>query len=177
MQISFTTHSEQSRLTAEQSLGQSLPRCVSCAAWGVGIIVGERGVCPYCEQGGDAAYPASAVTSSSSSMTSSMTTSSSAAGKSRGRGQKIGGATASSSSTSASDADVTPQRKKKFQFKDNVDPMDPAAYSDAPSGKWSSGLDGSSGYADSTASGALFQQRPYPRPGDVLAKRKKGGLK
>ncbi|XP_018647530.1 LOW QUALITY PROTEIN: putative polyglutamine binding protein [Schistosoma mansoni] len=43
-----------------------------------------------------------------------------------------------------------------------------------PRGTWSSGLEGVTGTpsaktgVDSTASGPLFQQRPYPNPGDVL---------
>ncbi|KAF0310289.1 Polyglutamine-binding protein 1 [Amphibalanus amphitrite] len=52
---------------------------------------------------------------------------------------------------------------------DELDPMDPAAYSDIPRGSWSAGLerDVKSG-VDATASGPLFQQRPYPSPGAVL---------
>jgi len=49
--------------------------------------------------------------------------------------------------------------------------MDPAAYGDCTSGKWSSGLD-QRGEAktgvDATASGPLFQSRPYPAPGAIL---------
>ncbi|ESO95751.1 hypothetical protein LOTGIDRAFT_70038, partial [Lottia gigantea] len=54
---------------------------------------------------------------------------------------------------------------------DELDPMDPAAYSEAPRGTWSSGLDqrGSAKTGvDATAAGPLFQQRPYPSPGAVL---------
>lgn len=53
---------------------------------------------------------------------------------------------------------------------DVLDPMDPAAYSDIPRGKWSAGLEQESAKTgvDSTASGALFQMRPYPSPGMVL---------
>lgn len=49
--------------------------------------------------------------------------------------------------------------------------MDPAAYGDAPVGSWASGLtsDAKTG-ADVTASGPLFQQRPYPAPGAILRK-------
>lgn len=49
--------------------------------------------------------------------------------------------------------------------------MDPAAYGDAPSGSWSSGLtsDAKTG-VDVTANGPLFQQRPYPAPGAILRK-------
>ncbi|VDK46495.1 unnamed protein product [Anisakis simplex] len=51
-----------------------------------------------------------------------------------------------------------------------IDPMDPAAYGDnVPVGKWSSGLHAHDRTgADVTASGPLFQQRPYPAPGAVL---------
>ncbi|KAG5868345.1 hypothetical protein JTB14_036261 [Gonioctena quinquepunctata] len=53
--------------------------------------------------------------------------------------------------------------------KDEIDPMDPAAYSDVPQGSWSDGLEMNKTRADNTASGVLFQQRPYPAPGEVLA--------
>jgi len=63
------------------------------------------------------------------------------------------------------------KRKAKFEDDDALDPMDPAAYSDVPRGTWSVGLptgaDAKSG-VDSTASGPLFQQRPYPNPGAIL---------
>ena len=56
---------------------------------------------------------------------------------------------------------------------DAVDPLDPCGKS---GGKWVDGQDGSVGkMADSTASGPLWQQRPYPAPGSVL--RMKSGLK
>ncbi|OWF35793.1 polyglutamine-binding protein 1-like [Mizuhopecten yessoensis] len=55
--------------------------------------------------------------------------------------------------------------------KDELDPMDPASYSEVPRGTWSTGLDrrgeAKTG-ADITASGPLFQQRPYPSPGEIL---------
>ena len=55
--------------------------------------------------------------------------------------------------------------------KDDLDPMDPSAYSEAPRGTWSSGLD-TRGDAktgvDVTATGPLYQQRPYPAPGAIL---------
>lgn len=61
---------------------------------------------------------------------------------------------------------------RKRARRDDLDPMDPAAYSDVPRGSWSDGLEVSKGKADSTAVGALFQQRPYPAPGEVLAANK-----
>ncbi|XP_054278851.1 polyglutamine-binding protein 1-like [Macrosteles quadrilineatus] len=53
----------------------------------------------------------------------------------------------------------------------NIDPMDPAAYSDCPRGGWSDGLnkgnEAKTG-VDTTAAGSLYQMRPYPSPGSVL---------
>ncbi|XP_072305114.1 polyglutamine-binding protein 1 [Eucyclogobius newberryi] len=68
--------------------------------------------------------------------------------------------------------DVVPYSKGKRGKKDDeMDPMDPSAYSDAPRGSWSTGLpkrnEAKTG-ADTTAAGPLFQQRPYPSPGAVL---------
>ncbi|XP_063792072.1 polyglutamine-binding protein 1 [Pseudophryne corroboree] len=68
--------------------------------------------------------------------------------------------------------EVAPYPKSKKGRKDEeIDPMDPSAYSDAPRGTWSTGLpkrnEAKTG-ADTTAAGPLFQQRPYPSPGAVL---------
>ncbi|KAI3951825.1 hypothetical protein MKW92_009223 [Papaver armeniacum] len=62
--------------------------------------------------------------------------------------------------------------KKRTQTEDDeLDPMDPSAYSDAPRGGWVVGLKGvQPRAADTTATGPLFQQRPYPSPGAVLRK-------
>jgi len=60
---------------------------------------------------------------------------------------------------------------RKTREDDALDPMDPASYSDVPRGTWSTGLpdQGSAKTGvDSTASGPLFQQRPYPSPGAIL---------
>ncbi|KAK3779990.1 hypothetical protein RRG08_028416 [Elysia crispata] len=88
------------------------------------------------------------------------------------------------SDTSLSDEEEQPHQDKRFKQrgrqgkKDELDPMDPAAYSDIPRGGWSEGLD-QRGKAktgvDVTASGPLFQQRPYPSPGAIL--RANQGLK
>lgn len=68
-------------------------------------------------------------------------------------------------------------KKKRFKLSEKLDPMDPAAYSDIPRGSWSDGLESNKSKADSTASGALFQQRPYPSPGDILEANKSKGSK
>ncbi|KAL5546829.1 hypothetical protein UlMin_006516 [Ulmus minor] len=74
-------------------------------------------------------------------------------------------------------------RKRTYSEDDELDPMDPSSYSDAPRGGWVVGLKGvQPRAADTTATGPLFQQRPYPSPGAVLRKnaeiashKKKGG--
>ncbi|XP_030640693.1 polyglutamine-binding protein 1 [Chanos chanos] len=70
--------------------------------------------------------------------------------------------------------DIGPYNKSKRgrdRKQEEMDPMDPSAYSDAPRGSWSTGLpkrnEAKTG-ADTTAAGPLFQQRPYPSPGAVL---------
>ncbi|XP_004587972.1 polyglutamine-binding protein 1 isoform X2 [Ochotona princeps] len=64
-----------------------------------------------------------------------------------------------------------PKSKKASRKDEELDPMDPSSYSDAPRGTWSTGLpkrnEAKTG-ADTTAAGPLFQQRPYPSPGAVL---------
>ncbi|EFJ45386.1 hypothetical protein VOLCADRAFT_63718, partial [Volvox carteri f. nagariensis] len=63
---------------------------------------------------------------------------------------------------------------RKAGQEEELDPMDPAAYSDAPRGTWSTGLEGAQpSAADTTAGGPLFQSRPYPAPGSVLRANKK----
>jgi len=79
------------------------------------------------------------------------------------------------------DEDSREGKKRRLrEAKDDLDPMDPAAYSDIPRGTWKAGLvegdDAKSG-VDSTATGPLFQMRPYPSPGYILranAEKKKG---
>ncbi|KAD1644713.1 hypothetical protein E3N88_42499 [Mikania micrantha] len=65
----------------------------------------------------------------------------------------------------------TDSRKRAHTEDDELDPMDPSSYSDAPRGGWVVGLKGvQPRAADTTATGPLFQQRPYPSPGAVLRK-------
>ncbi|OWR47642.1 polyglutamine-binding protein 1 [Danaus plexippus] len=66
--------------------------------------------------------------------------------------------------------------KKRHRVKDNdLDPMDPASYSDIARGGWTAGLDAHAKTGvDSTASGSLYQMRPYPAPGAILAANAKG---
>ncbi|OQV19574.1 hypothetical protein BV898_06348 [Hypsibius exemplaris] len=63
-------------------------------------------------------------------------------------------------------------RYRPDREKEALDPMDPSAYSEVPRGGWGVGLETGGGEAktgvDSTASGPLFQSRPYPSPGAIL---------
>ncbi|CAD5221515.1 unnamed protein product [Bursaphelenchus okinawaensis] len=67
-----------------------------------------------------------------------------------------------------SDRDRLKRAKRK-----GIDPMDPSAYSDVPEGNWGAGLveEANTG-VDTSASGPLFQSRPYPSPGDILRRNK-----
>lgn len=69
---------------------------------------------------------------------------------------------------SAKQQQVKPPKNVKRTKHDALDPMDPASYSDIPRGKWSDGLEGTGKAADDSATGPLFQQRPYPSPSQVL---------
>lgn len=64
--------------------------------------------------------------------------------------------------------EIKAEKRKKSE---EIDPMDPASYSDAPKGTWTTGLikkgEAKTG-VDTTANGPLFQMRPYPSPGAVL---------
>ncbi|XP_062163403.1 uncharacterized protein LOC133870329 isoform X1 [Alnus glutinosa] len=60
-------------------------------------------------------------------------------------------------------------RKRAYYEDDELDPMDPSSYSDAPRGGWVVGLKGvQPRVANTIATGPLFQQRPYPSPGAGL---------
>jgi len=70
-----------------------------------------------------------------------------------------------------STADPRSRDRKRRHRDDDLDPMDPAAYSDIPRGDWSSGLEKNNEAktgVDTTASGPLFQMRPYPSPGAIM---------
>lgn len=62
----------------------------------------------------------------------------------------------------------------KRVVKRRADPMDPASYSDCGEGSWGAGLteEAKTG-VDTTATGPLFQSRPYKSPGDILRAQKK----
>ena len=66
------------------------------------------------------------------------------------------------------------RKPRRSSDDDCLDPCDPSYYSDAPRGRWRAGMSNNDcKAADQTASGPLFQQRPYPTPGAILAAKKK----
>ncbi|KAI6217507.1 WW domain-containing protein [Aphelenchoides besseyi] len=64
------------------------------------------------------------------------------------------------------EVEISDRDRMKKALKKKMDPMDPASYSDAPAGNWSTGLTSEAKTGvDVTATGPLFQSRPYPNPG------------
>ncbi|CAI8602078.1 unnamed protein product [Vicia faba] len=144
--------------------GQSsnLQRCMGCGGWGVGLVQ-AWGYCNHCTS----VFNLPQCQNLSASL----------------NNQQCSAA----DSTESSDKTATKQRaswkppfdrgnkktskKRTHEEDDELDPMDPSSYSDAPRGGWVVGLKGvQPRAADTTATGPLFQQRPYPSPGAVLRK-------
>ncbi|RWR94851.1 WW domain-containing protein [Cinnamomum micranthum f. kanehirae] len=140
-----------------------MKRCMGCGGWGRGLVQ-EWGYCNHCtrvlnlpyrkdsspnfdyeQQSGNTAVPKELNNMAPNRRSSSKPP--------VGRGNK------------------RDHRKRTYSEDDELDPMDPSSYSDAPRGGWVVGLKGvQPRAADTTATGPLFQQRPYPSPGAVLRK-------
>ncbi|KAI6197555.1 SEC7 domain-containing protein [Aphelenchoides besseyi] len=74
------------------------------------------------------------------------------------------------------EVEISDRDRMKKALKKKMDPMDPASYSDAPAGNWSTGLTSEAKTGvDVTATGPLFQSRPYPNPGAILRKKEQSG--
>ncbi|KAK7267200.1 hypothetical protein RIF29_19865 [Crotalaria pallida] len=143
----------------------NLHRCTGCGGWGVGLVQ-AWGYCNHCTRVlnlPQCQYLSSSLNNQPSSIAATAhlyESSDKKAGKPRSswkppfdKGGKKGG------------------KKRAHADDDELDPMDPSSYSDAPRGGWVVGLKGvQPRAADTTATGPLFQQRPYPSPGAVLRK-------
>ncbi|KAK2400497.1 hypothetical protein P8452_07416 [Trifolium repens] len=140
----------------------SSPRCMGCGGWGVGLVQ-SWGYCNHCTRLlnlPQCQYLSSSLNNQQSSAAHPMESSDKTASKQRAswkppidKGSKKLG------------------KKRAPEEDDELDPMDPSSYSDAPRGGWVVGLKGvQPRAADTTATGPLFQQRPYPSPGAVLRK-------
>uniref|UniRef100_A0ACD5XGS7 Uncharacterized protein n=1 Tax=Avena sativa TaxID=4498 RepID=A0ACD5XGS7_AVESA len=153
-----------------------MQRCSGCGGWGVGLVQ-PWGYCNHCTRVQN--LPFQQYPSYSNSIVHSGGTS---APKSQGN---VAAKDRSNSKPPSGKANKKDNRKRKGADDDDLDPMDPSSYSDAPRGGWVVGLKGvQPRAADTTASGPLFQQRPYPSPGAVLRKnaeaassgKKRGGM-
>lgn len=125
-----------------------LPRCSGCGGWGVGLVQ-SWGHCAHCTRVfnlPEQQYLAYVTNARNSGQNDPTQRSNSKPPAKKGAG-----------------------KKRAHAEDDEVDPMDPSSYSDAPRGGWVVGLKGMQPRAaDTTATGPLFQQRPYPSPGAVL---------
>lgn len=139
-----------------------LERCLHCGGWGVGLVQ-TWGYCNHCTRVLNLPQCQYLLTSlNKQQQTSNSANAKEDSGKNgpkqswkppMGRGNR------------------KDSRKCAFSEDDELDPMDPSSYSDAPRGGWVVGLKGvQPRAADTTATGPLFQQRPYPSPGAVLRK-------
>ncbi|KFK36956.1 hypothetical protein AALP_AA4G194400 [Arabis alpina] len=129
-----------------------LPRCSGCGGWGVGLVQ-RWGYCVHCTR----VFNLPEKQFLPASLNSFTNTGDS--------GQKD----TNQRSSSKPPMKKGVGKKRAHAEDDDLDPMDPSAYSDAPRGGWVVGLKGvQPRAADTTATGPLFQQRPYPSPGAVL---------
>ncbi|XP_072966477.1 uncharacterized protein [Typha angustifolia] len=138
-------------------------KCLGCGGWGVGLVQ-SWGYCNHCTRLQNLPfqqYPSSHP--KNQQQTRNIDTS-------KGQG-KAGTNYRSSLKPPFSKDNKKGNRKRQHTEDDELDPMDPSSYSDAPRGGWVVGLKGvQPRAADTTATGPLFQQRPYPSPGAVLRK-------
>uniref|UniRef100_A0A453GAJ0 Polyglutamine-binding protein 1 n=1 Tax=Aegilops tauschii subsp. strangulata TaxID=200361 RepID=A0A453GAJ0_AEGTS len=153
-----------------------IQRCSGCGGWGVGLVQ-PWGYCNHCTRVQN--LPFQQYPSYSNNIVPSSVAN---APKSQGN---IAAKDRSSSKPPSGKLNKKDNRKRGRAEEDELDPMDPSSYSDAPRGGWVVGLKGvQPRAADTTASGPLFQQRPYPSPGAVLRKnaeaasggKKRGGM-
>lgn len=139
-----------------------LERCLHCGGWGVGLVQ-MWGYCNHCTRVLN--LPQCQYLSTNLNKQQQTSNSTNAKEDSGKKGPK------QSWKPPLGRGNRKDSRKRVFSEDDELDPMDPSSYSDAPRGGWVVGLKGvQPRAADTTATGPLFQQRPYPSPGAVLRK-------
>lgn len=142
----------------------TFPRCIECGGWGVGLVQ-SWGYCKHCTR--VLKLPQSQYVSANVER---QQQTSGDAGVTEDTDKKFQ-RQRSSFKPPMSKSNKKDKRKRTNDEDDELDPMDPSSYSDAPRGGWVVGLKGvQPRAADTTATGPLFQQRPYPSPGAVLRK-------
>lgn len=139
-------------------------RCIECGGWGVGLVQ-SSGYCKHCTR--VLKLPQSQYLSANVERQQQTSVGAGATEDSDKKFQRQ----RSSFKPPMSKSNKKDKRKRTHDEDDELDPMDPSSYSDAPRGGWVVGLKGvQPRAADTTATGPLFQQRPYPSPGAVLRK-------
>lgn len=139
-------------------------RCIECGGWGVGLVQ-SWGYCKHCTRVLN--LPQSQYVSANVERQQQTSGDAGVTEDSEKKFQRQ----RSSFKPPMSKSNKKDKRKRTNDEDDELDPMDPSSYSDAPRGGWVVGLKGvQPRAADTTATGPLFQQRPYPSPGAVLRK-------
>lgn len=147
----------------DQGLSSSVrEKCTGCGGWGVGLVQ-IWGYCKHCTRVLN--LPQSQYLSTSLNNEQIISAAANTSRNSEEKAQK------QRSNWKPPKGNKRDSRKRAYSEDDELDPMDPSSYSDAPRGGWVVGLKGvQPRAADTTATGPLFQQRPYPSPGAVLRK-------
>ncbi|XP_050369180.1 uncharacterized protein LOC126787309 isoform X2 [Argentina anserina] len=153
-----------SELQVEKDQLSEQRRCMDCGGWGVGLVQ-MWDYCNHCTR--TLALPQSQYLTASLNFNQQTTS----AADIRGDSDIKATMQRSNQKPPIGKGNKKESRKRVYSEDDELDPMDPSSYSDAPRGGWVVGLKGvQPRAADTTATGPLFQQRPYPSPGAVLRK-------
>ncbi|XP_021624042.1 polyglutamine-binding protein 1 isoform X2 [Manihot esculenta] len=140
-----------------------LKKCLGCGGWGVGLVQ-EWGYCNHCSRVLNIAQCHNTTSSFGEQQRTNNFANVKRDSDKRDSKQR-------SWKPPVAKGNRRESRKRAHTEDDELDPMDPSSYSDAPRGGWVVGLKGvQPRAADTTATGPLFQQRPYPSPGAVLRK-------
>ncbi|GER38737.1 WW domain-containing protein [Striga asiatica] len=165
-QQKFTPQHHERTVSANAAGGNSVnqssnfPKCMGCGGWGLGLVQ-SWGYCNHCTRLHNLPQ---------SQYLSAPVENHTQAAK-QGESDKKFPKNRSDTKPPLSRGYKKENKKRAYSEDDDLDPMDPSSYSDAPRGGWVVGLKGvQPRAADTTATGPLFQQRPYPSPGAVLRK-------
>ncbi|KAM7507788.1 hypothetical protein LguiA_018241 [Lonicera macranthoides] len=160
-QVALNHHDDMAGYAVNGSL---LKKCIECGGWGVGLVQ-SWGYCNHCTRIlnlPQSQYLIARVEQQEQTLNTASTKEDMGNRFSKQR---------SNSKPPMGRGKNRDNRKRGHEEDDELDPMDPSSYSDAPRGGWVVGLKGvQPRAADTTATGPLFQQRPYPSPGAVLRK-------
>ncbi|PRQ45719.1 putative WW domain-containing protein [Rosa chinensis] len=155
---------QSSELQVEKDQLSKQKRCMGCGGWGVGLVQTWE-YCNHCTR--ILGLPQSQYMTTSLNFNHQTTS----PADTKGDLDKKATMQRSNQKPPMGKGNRRESRKRAHSEDDELDPMDPSSYSDAPRGGWVVGLKGvQPRAADTTATGPLFQQRPYPSPGAVLRK-------